>query len=298
MEIKQILVPVDFSDTSDKAIELAAFMAAKFGSEITLYHVVVLFKVEDADLDEKMELYENLFHSLKEKAEEKSDSRIELVAKQKVPVHKVIVRGLAASDSILEYIDNHPVDLVIMGTHGKSGIQKVIQGSVTERIVRLSPVPVLTVHPETPTIDFDNILVPVDFSVYSEKALQYAVEIAKKYNSKLHCFHVVQKEIHPSFYSAGITSLFELDHQLEDRIINKMKEELKPFRNEGLQVQFGVAEGKPVKEILTYASNHEIDLIVMGTHGLTGMNHLLMGSVSEKVVRHANVPVIVVKKEL
>lgn len=296
MKVKHILVPVDFSSTSDKAVQLASLLSKKLDVEVTLLHVLVLFKADASEVDAKMHQYEQLYEEMARKVEKEIKHRGEHFESNQV--HKIVLRGISASDTILDYIASHDVDLVIMGTHGKSGIKHAIQGSVTEKVVRLSPVPVLTVHPDTSSVDFDHILVPIDFSEYSQRALKVGVQWAELYNATIHCIHVVQREIHPAFYAAGISSILELDHEVEKRIKDKMEQLIDSLNIPTKKVKFIIKEGKPVNEILQYAEQNSIDLIVMGTHGLTGLDYILMGSTAEKIVRHARVPVLTIKKEL
>ncbi len=179
-----------------------------------------------------------------------------------------------------------------MGTHGRSGVGKLLMGSVATQVVQHAACNVVTVGRDAKVAEgakgFDRILVPVDFADYSEKALGVAKELVSS-GGKLVLQHVVSAPIHPSFYAGGVTSMFEIDPALPDRIREKLR------ALEGGASELVVTEGNPSNEILAAAASHDVQMIVMGTRGLSGLDHVLLGSVTERVIRKAAVPVFAVK---
>ncbi len=296
MEFKKILVPVDFSDCSNKALEYAILFGEKYGAVLTLFHVVALFQ-EDVGETERMQELEEIVKRQEEKIRKQMSGSKEKVTARGVSVNTVIQRGINPADTILEFLDEQDFDLVIMGTHGRTGLKHVLQGSVAEKVVRLSPVPVLTIHREVQKYDFDDIVVPIDFSAHSLKAVEYATDLAQTFNSRLHFLHVIEQEIHPSFYAAGVTSIFEIDHDLKERVVENMQEFVEDFLDESMTTEYVVREGKAHREIVEFAKEKGMDLIVIATHGLSGLEYLLLGSTTEKVVRWATCPVLTVKSE-
>ena len=296
MEFKKILVPVDFSDCSNKALEYAILFGEKYGAALTLFHVVALFQ-EDVGETERMQELEKIVKRQEEKIREQMSGSKEKVTARGVSVNTVIQRGINPADTILEFLDEQDFDLVIMGTHGRTGLKHVLQGSVAEKVVRLSPVPVLTIHREVQKYDFDDIVVPIDFSAHSLKAVEYATDLAQTFNSRLYFLHVIEQEIHPSFYAAGVTSIFEIDHDLKERVVQNMQEFVEDFLDESMTTEYVVREGKAHREIVEFAKEKGMDLIVIATHGLSGLEYLLLGSTTEKVVRWATCPVFTVKSE-
>ncbi len=294
MEYKNILVPVDFSDCSNKALEYAILFGEKYGARLTLFHVIALFQ-EDVNEAERVQELENYVKKQEDKIRRQMAGSEGKVSARGISVQTVIQRGINPADTILEYVEENPFDLIIMGTHGRTGLKHVLQGSVAEKVVRLSPVPVLTIHRDVHKFDFDDILVPIDFSMYSHKAVEFAVDLAHNFNSRLVFLHVIEQEIHPSFYAAGVTSIFEIDHDLKQRVIQNMQEFVEDFIDENFSVKYVVLEGKAHREIVEYAKENNMDLIVIATHGLTGLEYLLLGSTTEKVVRWATCPVFTVK---
>ncbi len=185
-----------------------------------------------------------------------------------------------------------------MGTHGRRGIGHLFLGSVAEEVVRLAECPVLTVRKGDdlmPIASKKKILVPIDFSKHSKTALEYALKIAPTYNAKLQLLHVIEESIHPSFYAAGITSVFEVNAQLKTKSEQAIREMLEDLGESEIETDIFVVEGHASSEIIRFAEEKSSDLITIATHGLTGIDHFLLGSVSEKVVRMAKCPVLTIK---
>ena len=142
------------------------------------------------------------------------------------------------------------------------------------------------------------LLVPTDFSEDSEQAARYAVELAKRFQAEIHCVHVV--DIPADLLSTSAYYMTGPSEAFLDQIREESKKNLEAFADnnlEGVQVQTAFLEGSPFVEIIRYARNQQIDLVVIATHGRTGLKHVLFGSVAEKVVRKAPCPVLVVKRE-
>lgn len=145
-------------------------------------------------------------------------------------------------------------------------------------------------------LNIKNVLVPIDFSEHSTQALAHARELSAAHNSEMHLLHIVEEAAFPSFYKMGEEALYGETTSLRDRALDALSQCIEtdgPHVEEG--VGFHVEEGHPGEEIVKYAQEHDTDLIVISTHGLTGLERVLMGSVAQKVVREAPCPVFVVK---
>jgi glycine betaine transporter len=144
-------------------------------------------------------------------------------------------------------------------------------------------------------INIKNILCPIDYSMYSEKALNYAIEIAEKYGSKLYVIHVLDMRVYDmnesELYNFNIIDESTIE-ELRDRLLKCVKEDVRSK----IPVETIIVQGVPFVEIIKAAKDHTIDLIVMGTHGRTGISHAIIGSVAEKVVRKAPCPVLTVRR--
>ncbi len=293
---KNILVPIDFSDFSDKALDYALKLAENFQSNITILHAIVLFQ-DDVGEEQRLQEYEDWL-----KRREKN-IRLQMLKNHKkaqekgLQVESVILRGVNAADVILEYLENHSHDLIIMGTHGRTGLKHILLGSISEKVVRLAPIPVLTIHRSMKDFRINKILVPIDFSLPSKEAADSAIRLARFFEASLDFIHVIEQDIHPSFYASGIDSIFQIDKGLQDRVIENMHDFLADQLPQNIPTDYIVSEGKAHKEIVEWAKEHETDLIVIATHGLSGLDYVLLGSTTEKVVRWATCPVLTVKQQ-
>lgn len=296
MTFKNILVPIDFSDFSDKALEYALQLAESFQSNLTILHALVLFQ-DDVGEEEKLHEYEDWIKRREQKIYDQMKKNLQKIKGKGLKFKSVILRGVNAADAILEYLDNHPFDLVTMGTHGRSGLKHFLLGSISEKVVRLSPIPVLTIHRSLAKFKLNKILVPVDFSIPSKDAADKAIGFSSLYEAVLEFIHVIEQDIHPSFYASGIDSIFEIDKGLQKRVIENLREFMADQLPPNIRTNYLVREGKAHREIVDYAKEHGIDLIVIATQGLTGLDYALLGSTTEKVVRWATCPVLTVKRK-
>lgn len=144
--------------------------------------------------------------------------------------------------------------------------------------------------------NINKILVPIDFSNYSKNALRYAVNFANKFNSKIYLVYVVEPVIYPSDFSMGQVTFPVSDLEMNERAKDELESLAKTEIGSQIQVETVIKTGKPFVEINETASELDIDLIIIATHGHTGMEHLLFGSTAEKVVRKAPCPVLTLRE--
>ncbi|MGD2087788.1 MAG: universal stress protein [Candidatus Aminicenantes bacterium] len=292
MSFKKILVPVDFSEFSDKAAEYALFLAEKYRAKITLLHVIILFQ-EDFDEEEQLKMYEQTIQKKEKERETQMKSHRKTAKKRGVEVNSVLLRGFSTPNSILDYISDKDFDLVVMGTHGHSGFRKLLLGSVTEKVVQESPIPVLTIHKDYNKIEIKEILVPMDLSEFSSITINQGKTLAQEFNATLEFLHVVEEEAHPEFYNISFEPILKENPRLADHIIENM---IKAAGIPKDKAAYAVKEGKVYKEIKKYADYNQIDLIVMGSHGRGELEDFLLGSNSERVLRIASCPVLTVRQ--
>jgi universal stress protein A len=144
-------------------------------------------------------------------------------------------------------------------------------------------------------MDIGRILVPSDFSEYSEKALNWAVTIAEQWRSHLYLCHIIPQPSYPHLLAGA--DLVEFETQLRGAAETQLHDLKSKQQSRGVQIDLRVVLGEPFHDICRIAEEEQIDLIVMGTHGRTGIRHALLGSVAERVMRHSPCPVLVVGKE-
>jgi len=289
---KNILVPVDFSDYSEKAVDYAIFLAEKFCAEITLIHIVELFE-EDVNEKEHLEAYEKIIEKKEAEEAKKLQTQCQIGKDRGLDIiHSVLLRDISAADAIINYAADKGFDVVIMGTHGRKGLTRWLSGSVTEKVVRHSSIPVITVHKDLEIQKIEKILVPVDFSTHSSLAIQQAKRVAAEFNASLNFLHVVEMESHPEFYNISFKSILKENPALNDHILTNLKKLADIPESEAV---FSVMEGSVHRKIKQYIELNDIDLIILPTRGINDLEHFFMGSNAEKVVRSAPCPVLTVR---
>ena len=287
IQIKRILCPTDFSEPSGHALRYAFMVAQRYGATLSLVHVIEpLSPVPGLALDTKIALEErpNLLDRvqtlLEESVPEDMEGKIEI---------KTVVRRGASFFEIIQAAREEETDLIVIATEGHTGLSHLLLGSTTERVVRKAPCPVLSFRqPEDPTLmDIKKILFPTDFSDFAEYALDYAVALAQDFNAELYMFYV----------EAGLPYIpdeADLDFPTQEEIEQHAKQQMTAQieKRAGITARRFVGRGMPSEEICDFAKAHEIDLVVMATHGHTGLKHMLLGSTTERVVRLAPCPVL------
>lgn len=293
MTIKRILVPVDFSEFSDNAVKYALFLAEKFCASVTLLHAVVLFH-EDIDEEEHMKSYEAIIKKKEAERAKRMDIHCKLAEKKGISIKSVLIRGFSAADAVLEHTNEKKYDLIVMGTHGRSGLMKWWLGSVSEKVVRHSHVPVLTIHKEYKRHNLNKILVPVDFSDFSRNAVKNGKALAEASDAKLTFLHAVEQEAHPTFYASSLSPILKANPQLKKQITENLVKFTRVSKDEA---DYIVVEGKAHKAIAETAKKKGIHLIIMASRGDSALDHLLLGSNAERVVQVAHCPVLTVERK-
>ncbi len=146
--------------------------------------------------------------------------------------------------------------------------------------------------------DIKKVLVPIDFSDYSKSSLRYAVNFAKQFNAEIHLIYVVEPVIYPPDFSMGQIAIPSVNVEWNERAREELKKLAKTEIPEGVKVKTILKNGKPFLEIIDTASEENIDLIIIATHGHSGVEHILFGSTAEKVVRKAPCPVLTLREPI
>jgi nucleotide-binding universal stress UspA family protein len=298
--IKNILFPTDFSTCAAQALDHALFLAKRFQSRLHLIHAIVLHQEDPHNPAYHFPDPEDLQEKLGKLARERMGSILEASGEHDKNLDIVIgeLRGYSVADLILEYTRSCDIDMIVMGTHGKRGLDSIFLGSVAQEIVREAPCPVYTIRESRiarPPQKIDRILSPIDFSDYSRLAATVAKESAGLYDAKLQVLHVIEKITYPSFYEHSVEAYRMLEPDLPDRVRKEMRKFFNEAAGPDCDAEFHVVEGHVVHEILEFVPRNDVDLIVISTHGLSGLKHLLLGSVAEKVIHRAPCPVLTVK---
>lgn len=142
----------------------------------------------------------------------------------------------------------------------------------------------------------ERILIPVDFSEYSKMALDYSIEFSKKFNSELILIYVIEPIVYPSDFGLGQIPINQVDFEIQSKAESELKKLVEEKVPSELKASYVVKTGKPFLEIISAAKEYDCDLIIIATHGHTGIEHILFGSTAEKVVRKSPVPVLTVRE--
>jgi nucleotide-binding universal stress UspA family protein len=303
MTLRHILCPFDFSEVSTHALAQSGVLARATGARLTVLHVFLsvmpTIGLNALDTATAQVIEPDDLQELREKVTAVCRSAIDAG----VSVSIVIVGG-APAPTILEHAASNGVDLIVMGTHGASGFQHLILGSVTEKVLRKATCPVLTVPPRaagTPAASFKRLLVAVDFSDCSRLAVKAAAAVAESADAALTLLHVMEWPWHepPMPGTEGLTAsqaeaLLDYRRYLETSAADGLKAmagEGLPGRNVATEVRFG----KPYVELLDAARERKADLIVMGVRGRSPIDIGFFGSTTNHVVRAATCAVLTVK---
>lgn len=299
LNVSSILYPTDFSETAKQSLNHALFLAEQFEAELHMLHAVVLHEDDPRAPERRFPEPSDILQHLFEIADSELAQIIEANQAKTFTLKEAKVKGFSAGQVILEYAAKHDIDLIVMGTHGRRGPARMFLGSVTEEVLRQAICPVLTLrsqeHPPAGAA-MEKILVPIDFSEHSQAALSYAREIAALYGSQLQLLHAIEEPVYPYFYApaGGFSVAHQLD-ELRDKTNEALDKLLSETKGSDVQYEKFVVTGRPAIEITRFAKEQGSDMIVIATHGLTGLERLLVGSTAEQVVRLADCPVFSVK---
>jgi nucleotide-binding universal stress UspA family protein len=294
LKVNRILWPTDFSRCAKQALGHAVHWARQYDAELHALHAMVLLQDDPYHFPNKDEINQQL----KDIALSQMSETIKALQADDLVIKQAQVRGISTAPAILGYAKENDCDLIVMGTHGRRGLGHLFLGSVAEEVVRLASCPVLTIREKADPASAEimkHILVPVDFSKSAQQALVYAKEMAAFYHACLQLLHVVEQIIHPAFYMATGASELAFAPDLKARTKEAMERLLQETPGPKVPVELHVIEGHAARDIVNFAESFHSDLVVIATHGRTGLEHMLLGSVAEKVVRRAKCPVFTVR---
>ena len=295
--ISKILLPTDFSDNMKHAFNEAIRLAKQYRSELHILHVSV-YPIADPytiayyypNPDELNKILEKQIQDDFSQIKEEYKS----MASNLVTVHRA---GSRIPTTILDYANEKEIDLIVMPSHGRKGFGHFLMGSVSEEICRLSKASVLITKNESNDLSETKghkILVPVDFSDYSKEAFSHAEAFAAEHEAKLDLLHVIPNAVQFHVEGTYVNIIKDYPH-----LIDETKDGLKKFYNESknldIEAEFHVKFGDAASEIVDFSNQNNSKLIVLSTHGLTGLKKFFIGSVAEKVLRSSDCPVLVVK---
>jgi len=293
--IDAVLLPTDGSDGALAGAKRGIDLATTVGAEV---HVLSVADTTDFD-DLSLVLDTDAVAEERDALEADAESAVEAVAtiaQEQAPdleVTTAIEQG-TPFQCIDDYVDTAEIDLIAMGTKGRTGLERVVLGSVTENVLRTVGIPVLVVPPAAENVSLTretaaHILLPTDGSEGAAAAVDWGVHLADVFDSMVHALYSADTS-RLTMGSKPSTILSELERTGETAL-ESVRDRAKAS---GVSVTGTVANGPPARVILEYADEKAVNLIVIGTHGRSGLERHLLGSVTENVVRNADVPVVCV----
>ena len=293
---KRMLVPLDGSELSEVVFPYAKELAGRLDLEIILLHVhnpeeSETLPLHQAYIERKVEVMARQTEEMRQRTGIGQGDKA-------VQVRGELVAGYPAEE-ILRYADENDVGFILMATHGRSGIRRWVLGSVAEKILQASKIPVWLVRAGVPAeVVYDKwpritMLVPLDGSELAEAVLPHVKTLAKQQGIEqmdVVLFGVAEPSVGSVYYIPNVPTTLE-----------EMKEYLakieKRLKDAGLTVRSEVRRGNPTEQIIEYAGENPFNLIVMSTHGRSGLGRWVFGSVADKVLHGASSPVFLIRPQ-
>lgn len=280
LEVRRILIPTDFSETANLALQHAAHLASLTDAEIILLHVVSTFafrvNLPEADVDESQNA--RLSGAIQEKLQSIAKA---LSAKHGIQVHTRVAYG-RIREEVVKVAEDQDADMVILGTHGVSGIREFFMGSNAFRIVSEAGCPVLSVQESAQHIGFRRIVVPIDNSFHSREKLGISVRLAATYGAHLHI--------------CGLRSHDHDDQDLNARFKMKMKQ-VEDFLKEK-EASYDITTifcSNIAKATMDFAAEKDADLIIIMNEQEINSTGFFMGAYAQQIVNHSKIPVLSIR---
>jgi len=293
LEVKQILCPIDFSDFSVTAYRHAVSLAEHYRAKLVAQHIVELWRSPSVGFVANAGLYEQFCQVTRENSKE----QLREFVKNYTPdeTHPELVVDLAiAPDAILSFAQAHKTDVIVMGTHGRRGYDRLMLGSVTERVMRRAPCPVLAVckrphdsmaadQERRHVHHLNRILFCTDFSENAERALNYAISVTAEYDAELTLLNVLEDV--PG--SANVAEATAVAAEQLDKLIPPEGRKLR-------RIKTAVRIGKPYRQIIQLAEDTQTDLVTMAVRGRGALDLAVFGSTTYRVMQLGPCPVLAV----
>jgi nucleotide-binding universal stress UspA family protein len=291
VQINVILCPIDFSEFSVAAYRYALSVAEHYQAKVVCLHVVELQKYPYADYGAYETDFAKFCHAISEGGRHQLREFVKRHTGNSSAPDVVVQQG-NSSDSILSFVESQNIELIVMGTHGRRGFDRMVLGSTTDRIMRKAACPVLVVsNPSHNAMctgpdgrhRLERILYCTDFSHNSSRALEYAVSVAAEYGAELTLLHVTENV--PDL-SRGEKMIASRSEQLE-KLIPESK-------RQNLQMNTAVRFGRPFEEINRYAADSQVSMIIMTARGGDALDRAVFGSTTYRVIQLGTCPVLAI----
>lgn len=297
MSIDCILLPTDFSDHSRAALAVAEGLAKRFGARLALVHA---YGAPAATLSPYGSAFPpDVLEEVRTGARRQLDEQAEVLRARGIETVTHLSKQ-TAPEAIPRLAEEVGADLIVMGTRGHSGLANVLLGSVAQHTMRAAGCPVMTVSDrlvEEPSAEFRRILVPTDFSTAQDRTLAIARELAGRGDDGAEIVIAHSIFVPPDIEAEIEQSGESMRRALNAPALGRIEAIVEGLGRDGYRARGQILSGRPEDSIVAEAGAAAVDLIVMGTHGRSGLSHFLLGSVAERVVRAAPCPTVTVKPD-
>lgn len=299
--IKNVLVPTDFSPYADHALHYAASLGERFGATIHLVHVNTLHGYRgEAEIPAFPDMTPFLDRADRA-ARQQLDAGVDHGGLAEANVVKGLLKSVNAHEAIVEYAKAKDIDIIVMATHGRTGLSLALIGSVAERVVRCAPCPVLTVRkgdrdfvdPESGAVRIGTVVVAHDLTENAQRALRYVVDQLRPYKPTFHLLHAIELQVPAAYSQVGVDSLLEMYPDIQTDLCGLLEEQARHVMPEGLDVTCAAVEGKPHRVASEYAREQEADLLVVASETRISLGERIVGGTAERILRHAPCPTLV-----
>ncbi len=298
IRLERILCPTDFSKYAFRAADYAVALARHYDAEVHFLHVIPSALIHPEQYPYVAEAIP-VAPELRTRALERLDAFVALSRSEGVRTRFSVAEGAPVS-AILQSAEADRASLLCLGTHGREGVERLVLGSVAEKVLRRARCPVLTVSEPgderaPKEAAFRNILCAVDFATLSLKAVEYCLSLAQESGGRLTLVNTVEWfPDEPTWI--GSPNVSDYKAQMEEQVRTRLEEIVPVEAREWCDVQVVVRSGKAYREILSLARERKADLIAMGVRGRNPLDIMLFGSTTQHVVRHAECPVLTISE--
>jgi nucleotide-binding universal stress UspA family protein len=298
-----ILVPTDFSRHAEHALRYAACLARRLGATLHLLHVVALHGLEAPREQDDFPDLEPILAAADRGARERLDAGASAHGDAAdVTVRHKVVRGVNASEAIVDYARDENLDLIVIAMRSGSKLARLVLGSVTERVLRFAPCPVLVVQPgdrdfidpETLDVRLETVVIGDDLSDKVRAGLRFAARWLEPPRPQVHLLHAVELELPAPYLMGGVSSVFALDPELRGRVTQELNRRAAEAFGDGWALRTEVREGRAHTVVPAYAAEIEADLIVVVGESRIEIEERVLGGTVERISRHAPCPLLVV----
>ncbi len=322
LKLNKILVPTDFSEGSKEAYTYARALAEKFGGTVDFIHVIPMLKYLNESIKKigvPLDMDKDIYPQILKNSRTKVTSELETAIPEKIRGKGIVKIDRKAHTQIVELAEQDGYDMIVIGSQG-SHKNSLLKGSTAEKVIRHSKVPVLTVNGNLKPQGVNRVLIPTDFSSLSISALAYAASMASSFGTSITMLHVMELYGSPlenlpkgegepgrgDSENMSTVMIKKIQKYLEENMLGDEKWRLhedegnyylRPEGDESRQITFDVVilRGISAHYEITDFANTESDIVVMATHGRSGLSHLFLGSTTEKVMLSSEIPVLTIR---